>query len=108
MRDKLSEYNIREEDRETILEDFKKVLIALDKRTSKPYHIGSYDYFILRLASRRGIEIKGLTKEKVEYRESREMEQRVEESVKSRYRGLSYNKKRTEEMWDKINAISSE
>ena len=102
MNDRLLEYNIREEGGDNILQDFKKVLIVLDKRSSKPYHVGSYDYFIQRLASRWGIEIKPLSKEEVEHRESREIEKRVEETVRREYKKLPYGRMRAEEMWDKL------
>ena len=100
MEDKLLDYNIA--DRDTILEDFKKLLVALDKRTTKPFHVGCYDYFILRLASRRGIQVIPLTEEEVRRREWRMIAKKVEESVRKEYKGLPYNKELIEEMWDRI------
>ena len=101
MKDKLLGYNITGEAREGILEEFIKVLIVLDGR-GEGKNIGSYDYFIIRLASRQGINLQPLTEEMVEYRKNKGIEKRIEESVRSKYRGLPYNKKRTEEMWDEI------
>ena len=102
MEDKLLDYKISEENREAILKDFKKILVVLDKRTSKPYSVGNYDYLILRLASRRGIEVGTLTPDEIEYRREQGVDKMVEKSVRSKYRGLPYDKKRTEDMWDEI------
>ena len=101
MRDKLLEYNIskeRGEDyRDKILEDFQKVQGALNGK-----NISSYDYYILRLPARRGIQIIPLPKEEVRHRENYQREKMVTGSIRGAYKRLPYNKKRQEEMWVKI------
>ena len=100
MNDRVLDYNIV--DRGAILEDFKTLLGALDGPGDKKYTVGSYDYFILRLASRRGIEITPWTSQETRNHKDRTIDKKIEERVRVEYKGLPYNRKRTEEMWDRI------
>ena len=65
MRDKLIDYGVSYENAELILEDFAKVKEVLESLNDGKKNIGHYDFLILRLASRRGIEIKEPTEEEL-------------------------------------------
>ena len=92
MRDELLEYKISSEGVERILEDFGRVKEVIydndllaegnletnkEAKKKKKRSIGHYEFFILRLAARRGIEIKALSAEEMRHRERSRTEKRV-------------------------------
>ena len=75
MNDKLLRYFSSDSDRETILEDFRKVRdMMYELRLNSGKNIGHYEYLIIRPACRNEIEIRELTEEEVSRMRERKIE----------------------------------
>ena len=64
MEDKLQNYGISGDGVRQILEDFGEVNETMEGKMKK-INIGHYEFFMIRLAARRGIEIRELTEDEV-------------------------------------------
>ena len=101
MEEKLLYYFPSDDDREDILEDFKRVVGSIHKIGLNSKNIGHYDYFIIRLAARRKIPIRELTEEEVGRITDKEVEGLIWKKVQRNHKHQSKHKREVMEAMNK-------
>ena len=74
-----------------LLEDFCKVKeVSYNDGLLEGRNIPHYEFFILRFAARRGIEIGKLSKDEIRHREKIRIEKRIRDEVEREFKGLNH------------------